>query len=279
MQPVDYKTLITVEQLSSILDQKDLVILDCSFSLADTSLGRKLYLSSHIPGAYFMDINLDLSSPVIKGVTGRHPLPHPLVLASSLRAAGLHSNSQVIVYDQSNGMYASRAWWLLNWLGHEKVALLDGGFAAWTASKQPVDNQWPPPKQGSFEFTNPNLATVGMKELVSESHILIDSREHMRFIGEIEKIDPVAGHIPGAICIPYADNTDQHGFWKSADQLREKFETLSQDVSGPPVFYCGSGVTACHNILAYKIATGKNASLYPGSYSEWINYYPVETGA
>jgi len=279
MQTVEYKTLITVDQLSAILDQQALVILDCSFSLADTSLGRKLYMASHIPGAYFMDINLDLSSPVIKGVTGRHPLPHPLVLTSSLKAAGLHSNSQVVVYDQSNGMYASRAWWLLNWLGHEKVALLDGGFGAWTANKQAVDNQWPPPQQGSFQFTNPHLETVGMKELIAESHTLIDSREHMRFTGEIEKIDPVAGHIPGAICIPYIDNTDEQGFWKSADQLNKKFENLSPEESGPPVFYCGSGVTACHNILAYKIATGKNATLYPGSYSEWINYYPVETGA
>lgn len=279
MQPAEYKMLITVDQLRSILNQKDLVILDCSFSLADTSLGRKLYMASHIPGAYFMDINLDLSSPVIKGVTGRHPLPHPLVLTSSLKAAGLHSNSQVVVYDQSNGMYASRAWWLLNWLGHEKVALLDGGFGAWTASKQQVDNQWPLPKHGSFEFTNPKFVTIGIKDLVSQSHTLIDSREHIRFTGEVEKIDPVAGHIPGAICMPFMDNTNEQGYWKSPEQLKEKFEKLSQEASDPPVFYCGSGVTACHNILAYKIATGKNASLYPGSYSEWINYYPVETGA
>ena len=279
MVPIEYKTLITADQLSAILDQKDIVILDCSFSLANTALGRNLYLASHIPGAYFMDINLDLSSPVIKGVTGRHPLPHPLVLTSTLKATGLEPHSQVIVYDQSNGMYAARAWWLLNWLGHQKVALLDGGFGAWTAGHQPVDNQWPLPKQGTFEFTNPKLATVDMKDLVSESHTLIDSREYIRFIGEIEKIDPIAGHIPGAICIPFLDNTDERGFWKSAEQLKLKFANLIQDEHGPPVFYCGSGVTACHNILAYKIATGKNATLYPGSYSEWINYYPVETGA
>jgi len=278
MDSISYKTLISTEELSSIIDHKDLVILDCRFALAEPALGRKLYLKSHVSGAYFMDINLDLSSPVIKGITGRHPLPHPLVITSSLNAAGLQPGSQVVVYDQSNGMYAARAWWLLNWLGHEIVAVLNGGFDAWTSQNRSVDNQWPPPKRGTFEFSTPKQVTTSLNDLIGESHILIDSRDHKRFTGEIEPIDPVAGHIPGAICIPFSDNTDEHGFWKSSDQLNVKFRNLSANEMQPPVFYCGSGVTACHNILAYKIATGRNAVLYPGSYSEWINYYPVETG-
>jgi thiosulfate/3-mercaptopyruvate sulfurtransferase len=278
MNSVDYTTLISAEDLSAIINNDDLVVLDCRFSLGEPDLGRRQYLEGHIPGAFYLDINLDLSSPVIKGVTGRHPLPHPLVLASALRTTGLNNDSQVVVYDQSNGMYAARAWWLLNWLGHQKVALLNGGFAAWAAKQLPADNQWPPPKQGTFEYLSPRQKTLSVQEIAREKHKLIDSRDYIRFTGESETIDPIAGHIPGAVCLPFLDNTDANGFWKPADQLRKKFEHLDQNETQPPVFYCGSGVTACHNILAYKIATGQSATLYPGSYSEWINYYPVATG-
>jgi thiosulfate/3-mercaptopyruvate sulfurtransferase len=278
MEVPEYKTLINVDQLEHLLGQPDMVILDCRFSLLQPDLGRQLYLKHHIPGAYFMDINLDLSSPVVKGVTGRHPLPDPEVITFSLRSAGLNPDSQVIVYDQHNGMYASRAWWILHWLGHDKAAVLDGGYAAWESKNLPADNQWPAPKEGTFRFESFKLPTFSLNDIIEKSPALIDSREYARFTGEIEKIDPVAGHIPGAVCIPYMDNTDAEGFWKSAAQLKEKFKAIESTDYGTPVFYCGSGVTACHNILAYKIATGKDASLYPGSYSEWINYYPVATG-
>jgi thiosulfate/3-mercaptopyruvate sulfurtransferase len=273
-----FHTLINVSQLAELITASNPVILDCSYALSDFSLGRKQYLQHHIPRAYFLDIGYDLSSPVIKGVTGRHPLPDPEVLTSSLIAAGLNNDSQVIVYDQDNGMYAARAWWLLRWLGHEKVALLDGGFKAWQISGHAIDNQWPPPKHGDFTFNLKDEMIIPKETVASEHETIIDSRDYIRYTGESEPIDPIAGHIQGAICIPFKDNTDESGFWKPKDFLAKKFESIDSDNGNPPVFYCGSGVTACHNILAYKIATGLDARLYPGSWSEWINYYPATTG-
>jgi thiosulfate/3-mercaptopyruvate sulfurtransferase len=224
-----------------------------------------------------MDIGLDLSSPVIKGVTGRHPLPHPEIITSTLCAAGMNTTSQVVVYDQSNGGYAARAWWLLKWLGHENVALLDGGFESWKSKQLPLDNQWPVPKQGTFQFQLRDELTTSVHVLSTIKEQIIDSREYKRYTGESEPIDPIAGHIAGAVCIPYVDNTFENGLWKSPEVLRSKFASIQSDID-KPVFYCGSGVTACHNILAYKIATGQDARLYPGSWSEWINYYPAATG-
>ena len=244
--------------------------------LADPDWGRKTYLKHHIPGAYFMDTNLDLSSPVIKGVTGRHPLPEPEVFMFTLRTTGLHHGTQVIAYDQSNGMYASRAWWLLRWLGHQQVAVLDGGLAAWLAKGFSTDNQWTPPAQGSFSATINADMTVSRAMVKQGVDTLVDSRAYNRFLGETEPIDPIAGHIQGAVCIPHMDNTDDNGFWQPADFLRDKFSGLSHEPA--PVFYCGSGISACHNILAYHKATGRMARLYPGSWSEWINYYEPVTG-
>ncbi len=267
-----YTTLISIDDFSDIKLNPDTIIFDCRFYLNDPSKGRKEYLQSHIPGAVYLDVNHDLSSPVIKGVTGRHPLPHPEILTSTLKASGMNNESQVIVYDQSNGAYASRAWWLLRWLGHNNVAVLDGGFKAWNTHELPVDNQWPLPSPGNFSSAVQNEMTVEMKSLDPVKAPLIDSREYQRYIGEIEPIDPVAGHIPGAICIPYMGNTSEEGIWESADELKKRFADIESSSIDSPVFYCGSGVTACHNILAYKIATGKDARLYPGSWSEWINY-------
>jgi len=273
-----FHTLVRVEELAGIIEQQNLVILDCRYSLADINLGRREYFQSHIPRAVFMDTDLDLSSPVIRGVTGRHPLPHPEVLASSLRAACINSETQVIAYDQSNGMYASRAWWLLRWLGHTRVSLLDGGFNAWAAEGLETDNQCYPPRKGNFEVSLQPHLSVTRQQVAEGNEQLIDSRDYKRFTGETEPIDPVAGHIPGATCIPFMDNTDERGFWKSADLLKQKFSGVISDGRSTPVFYCGSGISACHNIFAYYLATGKEARLYPGSWSEWINYYPPVTG-
>jgi thiosulfate/3-mercaptopyruvate sulfurtransferase len=278
MNNIPGNLLITADELLPLIGNPDLIILDCRYALSDVQKGRRDYLQGHIPGAYFMDVEQDLSSPVIKGVTGRHPLPDPLVLTYALRATGLNPSSKVVVYDQANGMAASRAWWLLLWLGHENVMVLDGGFNGWIAKEYPLDNQWPPPAIGAFEYTLNHSLTVDKFEVASGTEKIIDSRDYIRFTGESEPIDPVAGHIPGAICIPFADNTDPNGFWKSLVFLQQKFAGLAPADETPPVFYCGSGISACHNILAYKIATGKNARLYPGSWSEWINYYPAVTG-
>lgn len=269
--------LIGVEELSTQYTSPDIVVLDSRYALMDVTKGRRDFMQSHIPGAFFMDIGHDLSSPVIPGVTGRHPLPNPEVLAFTLRACGLDPDSKVVIYDQSNSAYAARAWWLLRWLGHENVRVLNGGLDAWTQARFPIDNTWPAPKKGQFIPDVQQQMTVGIHDVQVYPGQVVDSREYKRFTGETEPIDPVAGHIPGAICKPYLDNTDAQGYWKSADELREKFADL-EHLNKAPIFYCGSGVTACHNILAYKIATGNDALLYPGSWSEWIHYYPAATG-
>lgn len=270
--PERYTTLISAEALAEVKSNEDTILIDCRFYLADTAKGRIEYLQGHIPGAVYLDINHDLSSPVIKGITGRHPLPHPDILASTLRSSGVNNESQIIIYDQSNGAYASRGWWLLRWLGHHHVAVLDGGYKAWSSSQLLIDNQWPLPTSGNFTFNLQKHMTVNMASLENNNDPLIDSREYPRYAGEYEPIDPVAGHIPGAVCLPYMDNNDETGKWKSREALRKRFEEFESS-PGTPVFYCGSGVTACHNVLAYKIATGKDARLYPGSWSEWIHYH------
>lgn len=275
---IEFDTLISTEEVLSLLDKDNTVILDCRYSLTDHDAGRKDFLNSHIPGAYYMDLGHDLSAPVIQGITGRHPLPNPEVLTFTLRAAGLNADSQVIVYDQSNGAYAARAWWLLNWLGHQRVAVLNGGFAAWEKENLPADNQWPAPKGGNFQPTLRQDLIVH-KEYVNETvDAIVDSRAYERFTGEKEPLDPVAGHIKGAVCHSFTNNIHPDGYWKSAQELRENFASLHLSTDKNPIFYCGSGVTACHNILAYKVATGRLARLYPGSWSEWINYYPPTIG-
>lgn len=268
---VNHSTLITTSRLVDLLSDKDVVLLDIRFYLDNKDKGRQEYMMSHIPGAIFLDIEQDLSSPVIKGITGRHPLPDPLLLESRLRGSGVNMNSRVVVYDQSHSAYASRAWWLLRWLGHDDVFVLDGGFEAWRSEGGDVDNQWMLAQTGNFKATIREEMVVQKEQLLDPSQPIIDSREYRRYTGEFEPIDPVAGHIPGAVCMPYTDNTEASGKWKSKSFLQEKFSSIPDEPI--PVFYCGSGVTACHNILAYKIATGKDAKLYAGSWSEWINYY------
>ena len=270
---MSYQTLVSADDVLKSLHYPGNVIIDCRFYLDDTGKGRKEFLFGHISGSVYLDIANDLSAPWIKGLTGRHPLPHPQVLASTLRSAGLESHSQVFVYDQSNSAYASRAWWLLRWLGHESVAVVDGGYAAWNSINGPIDNQWTIPSPGQFEPRIKDELVAQMNELETPSGMVVDSREMRRYTGEYEPIDPVAGHIHGAICIPYMDNNLPTGHWKNKSALRERFSGLEQQENTSPIFYCGSGITACHNILSYKIATGKDARLYPGSWSEWINYH------
>ena len=269
-----FHTIISAEEMADGMAGKGFVIFDCRFYLNDEAKGRREFLVGHIPGAVYLDLTHDLSSPVIQNQTGRHPLPHPDIIASTFRSAGVNDDSQVIVYDQSSGSYASRAWWLLRWLGHEDVVVLDGGFKEWEKWNGMIDNTWPLPSPGNFQpFLRPELI-VEMSDIPSLSAPLVDSRDQKRYSGEYEPIDPVAGHIPGAICIPFMDNVDTTGKWKSAEELKSRFADISND-SSEPVFYCGSGVTACHNILAYKIATGRDAKLYPGSWSEWINFHKI----
>lgn len=266
-----YQTLISADDLRRIMADRDVVVIDCRFYLDDILKGRKEYLQHHIPKAVYLDITNDLSSAVIRGVTGRHPLPHPEILSSTLRSVGVNNTSQVIAYDQSNGAFAARLWWLMNWLGHKDVAVLDGGYPAWLNADREKDNQWPLPDAGDFTYNLQSDLVIDKEHLHGFPLSLVDSREYKRYSGEFEPIDPVAGHIEGAVCMPFMENTHPSGLWKGKTELAERFEALDSDK--PVVFYCGSGVTACHNILAYKIATGNDAKLYAGSWSEWINYH------
>ncbi len=263
--------LISIPELQSVYENSNIVLLDCRNYLDDDSKGRSEYLIRHIPGAVYFDLKHDLSGPIIPGVSGRHPLPDATVLIYKLKAAGINTDSLVVAYDHSNGVYASRAWWLLRWLGHHQVRVLDGGFSGWLAHDRAIDNKWPLPAPGDFEgIPNPSLI-VTMDTIPQHINALIDSRELRRYTGEYEPIDSIGGHIPGAICIPYQDNVRADGYWKKKDELKARFDSITET----PVFYCGSGVTACHNILAYKIAIGDDALLYPGSWSEWIQHHNV----
>jgi len=272
--------LISAGDLAGLLASGSPVLLDCRFDLQQKDWGRQAYLAGHIPGAFFMDIEHDLSGPVTPGVTGRHPLPHPEVILATFRAAGIDTSRPVVVYDQGSGMYAVRAWWLLRWLGYARVQLLDGGFAAWTALGGPTDNTWPAPHETSW-MAIPDMDMLVERETLAAGMAapVVDSRDFIRYTGEFEPIDPVAGHIPGAICRPFAENLTAEGIWKSADDLRERFSDLVVAPDAPtPVFYCGSGVSACHNIFAYYMATGRMARLYAGSWSEWIHYHAPALG-
>lgn len=264
-----YQTLINNQEAVELINSPDVVFLDCRFNLNQPDWGRQSFMQSHIPGAYFLDINHDLSSPIIPNITGRHPLPNPLVLSTVLSQCGISENKQVIIYDQLNGSYASRAWWLLQWLGIKNSAVLNGGFEKWLTASYPTTNLWPQPKDTGWQGSANEAMIIQKDEIAGLNSTLIDSRDKKRFDGIEEPIDPIAGHIPGAVCYPFMDNLQTDGTWKPKEKLIERFSELTD----LPTFYCGSGVTACHNILAYKIATGKMARLYPGSWSEWILYF------
>lgn len=275
-------TLVTPTQLANQLD--NWVVIDCRFSLADTEYGRRIYAEGHIPGAHYAHLDRDLSSPRT-ATTGRHPLPDLAAFCRQLGDWGITPDTQVVVYDDSFGSMAVRLWWLLRGLGHQKVALLDGNFPKWTREKRPVDTAEPTvspvnyPVPANVDWGVTAAAVEAMR--LSPSHKLIDARPEMRFTGEVEKIDPVPGHIPGAINWVFEENLDLDGTYLPADELREQYERLLAGVTPENVVHtCGSGVTACHNVLAMEIAGLTGSRLYPGSWSEWITdpARPVATG-
>ncbi len=275
-------TLITPEQLAAQLDT--CVVIDCRFSLADTGYGRRVYAVGHIPGARYAHLDDDLSSPK-SASTGRHPLPELARLCRQLGDWGITPATQVVVYDDSFGSMAVRLWWLLRGLGHQKVALLDGNFPRWAREKHPVTADLPVvtpvtyPIPASVDWGVDANAVEAIR--TSPAHKLIDARPEMRFSGEVEKIDPVAGHIPGAINWVYEENLDLDGTYLPADELRAAYTQLLGEVAPQNVVHtCGSGVTACHNVLAMEIAGLPGSRLYPGSWSEWITdpSRPVATG-
>ena len=278
--------LISTQDLQQRLQQEDLLLLDCRFALEDPAYGRRSYLEGHLPGAHFLDLEQDLSAPVIKGVTGRHPLPDPSALVERLRSCGLRQHSQVVLYDDGPGAFAARAWWLLVWLGkRDGLYLLDGGLKAWREAGLELTCAAPDNAPGDFCAEPDNSLVLTAEQLAvrlgTADLTLLDARALPRFLGEVEPIDPVAGHIPGAQCAAFTDNLGADGRFLPADELRQRFDGLrGERPLENLVAYCGSGVTACHNLFAMSLAGYPLAPLYAGSWSEWITNpaRPVATG-
>ncbi|MEZ4826224.1 MAG: sulfurtransferase [Bacteroidia bacterium] len=268
-----YTTLISPQQLNALLPGEAVVIVDCRFNLADTGWGENEYRQSHIPGAVYAHLDRDLSSPVITGKTGRHPLPDPENLIHLFSGWGIGNQTQVIAYDQAGGGIAARLWWLLRWLGHDQVAVLDGGWAKWVQAGYPVSDLPASSSASVFNAQIRNEYIADIEEFTSshQTYLLIDARENPRYLGETEPIDPVAGHIPGARSLPFAGNIGENGYFLPPEQLRKRFmEVLGNIRHEKSITYCGSGVTACHNLLAMAHAGLGMGKLYPGSWSEWI---------
>ena len=283
-----YTTLISSADLANGLDDPHWVILDCRHDLMNLGAGRAAYDSGHLRQARFADLERDLSGPKHGPdgrFHGRHPLPERATLLQTLRRWGISEATQVIAYDAHAGMFAARLWWLLRWLGHPAVAVLDGGLAEWQAAGLPLTQQAPAPAVAGNIADLPALVTTASKEdllanLSSGRSKVIDARAPDRFRGENETIDPVGGHIPGADNRCFKDNLDPDGCFKSAAQLQAEWTPLF-DAPGNAVMQCGSGVTACHNLLALEVAGLPGAALYPGSWSEWCSdpARPVARGA
>jgi thiosulfate/3-mercaptopyruvate sulfurtransferase len=268
-----YTTLISVSELAQHLQDPEIVVFDCRHELTNPEMGTKAYTESHIPGALFAHLDRDLAAP-LTGRNGRHPLPDPQTFAAWLSRMGVSAEKQVVGYDNAGGVYASRLWWMLRWMGHRNVAVLDGGWQAWTDAGHPVSQDFRAPKPASFNGKADQSwvdAQYVLEHLQSPDMVLIDARANDRFHGQNETIDPVGGHIPGARNRFFKDNLTADGHFKSADQLRTEFASILGGGSAERlVSQCGSGVTACHNLLAMEIAGLKGGRLYPGSWSEWI---------
>jgi len=260
------------------------VIFDCRFDLSDVNKGYKSYTESHIPGAIYAHLDAHLSSPITPD-SGRHPMPDIDRLNQWLASCGLSEQTQVVVYDDSYGAMSSRLWWLLKCLGHEAVAILDGGWQAWISQDLAVDNNQVVLNETNFSANLGNQYIVTteqvLQNLIAVDFQLIDVRTLERFIGQAEPIDPVAGHIPGAINMPLTDNLDGNGFFKPATELRQLYSKVCESwPAGQQVYMCGSGVTACHSVFAMAVAGYDLPRVYAGSWSEWIrdSARPVATG-
>ncbi len=282
-----YTTLISAAELKQHIANPNYVILDCRSELTDPKAGAIAFAAGHIPGAQHADPDLHLSDKARSAdgsFRGRHPLPTREAFIDTLRAFGVYPNSQVIAYDAHGGMFASRLWWMLRWVGHRGVAVLDGGIAAWEAAGGTLTREVITRLRGSITLQPALAATVNaddvLANLSAKARVVLDARAADRFRGENETIDPVGGRIPGAKHRFFKDNLQQDGCFKHADALRADFSALikSPDTT---IAQCGSGISACHNLLAMEIAGLPGAALYPGSWSEWSAdpSRPVATGA
>ncbi len=263
-----FTTLVSTAELAKHLDEWR--VFDCRHDLMKPQLGEEQYRQSHIPGALFAGLDHDLSAPK-SGKNGRHPLPSPVVFAQTLGDWGLKGGEQVVCYDGGPGAMAARLWWMLRWLGHEAVAVLDGGFAKWTHEGRPLTSDIPAFARTTYPMSLRRDMSVTVDEVLKHGELLVDARAPARYRGDQEPIDPAAGRIPGALNRFNMDNLTPQGTHKPAAELRREFErVLGGRKPGEVVNYCGSGVAACHNVLALEIAGLPGSRLYAGSWSEWI---------
>lgn len=266
--------LVSIAELAARLEDPDQVVIDCRFNLQQPAAGPGLYAEGHVPGAFYADLDQDLSGPKRPDL-GRHPLPAVDSLQKLFSGFGIGRGTRVVVYDEGGGALAARLWWLLRWLGHAEVGLLDGGYTAWCAAGLPVSKVRPAQRAGSFvpqPGSMPVLTTADIEaSLGTGKLLLLDLRARDRYLGRVEPIDPVAGHVPGALSAPFSENLDAGGRFRPPGELRRHYAAL---LGGRPVAevacMCGSGVTACHGIFALELAGWPGVGLYVGSWSEWI---------
>jgi thiosulfate/3-mercaptopyruvate sulfurtransferase len=286
---VTFTTLIGAAVLRDLVGKPEIAVIDCRFDLMDPEGGRRAYLQGHIPGARYADLNRDLSAP-ITAASGRHPLPTPDQFAGTLTRLGVGRATQVIAYDDSAGAFAARAWWMLRWVGHPAAAVLDGGLKAWVseggALQSGAEKPLPTAEVSHLSAHADATAVIGAAELERRlsdpAFLLIDARAGERFAGTVEPIDAVAGHIQGAVNHPFSTSLGADGRFLAAPVLRQLWEERLAGRSPSHVAaMCGSGVTACHNLLSLEVAGLRGAKLYAGSWSEWIRdpHRPVERGA
>lgn len=284
---MSHTTLISADALATDLrSARPPVVLDCSSDTSDPEIGRRAHGAGHIPGAHHVHMGHTLSGPRT-GDNGRNPLPDPLMFMQAMSALGVGTDTQVVAYDNSGGLYAARLWWMLRWIGHEAVAVLDGGLGAWKAAGLPVTAEASPRPTPAPLKARPSLSKVvgygPLRANIDEPRwLVLDARGADRFRGENETLDPKGGHIPGARNRPFRDNLQADGRFKPAVQLRAEFDALLEGHSPQAVVnQCGSGVSACHNLLAMEVAGLGGAALYPGSWSEWCARAdaPIATGA
>ncbi len=270
-----HTTLVSAEQTAAHLDDPGWIICDCRHDLANHSAGYKAYRAGHIPGARFLHLDVDLSGPKT-GLTGRHPLPHPATFCLRLGALGISNDTQIVAYDETGGVYASRLWWMLRWVGHNKAAVLDGGWQAWNKAGLPTTVAQPEIKPTTFNGKAQTQIAVDSAHLLANLQerkaLVLDARSSDRYRGENETLDPVAGHIPGAANRFFKLNLDADGRFKTPAALEQEFGTMLDGHAPQAIVHqCGSGVTACHNLLAMEVAGLAGSRLYPGSWSEWVS--------
>jgi thiosulfate/3-mercaptopyruvate sulfurtransferase len=277
MQPAPDRSLgrplIDADELAALVDAGACTVLDVRYRMGGPP-GAQEYAAGHLPGAAYVDLDTALADQ--PGERGRHPLPEAAVFEEAMRAVGVSDGRPVVVYDDWAGRAAARCWWLLRWAGHRDVRVLDGGWSAWVAGGHPVSTEQPALEAGDFTARPGQLPVLEADDVLAFAgeHVLIDARDPERFRGEVEPVDPVAGHIPGAVNVPTSANLRDDGRFRSAEELAELYPRDTEVAA-----YCGSGVTAAHDLLAMAVA-GIDATLYPGSWSEWISdpARPVATG-